>query len=148
MAQFAVAYAPNLSGGQPANTSKTGSFYVGAMTAGRGPWNQTVTQTTTNTLFCASPLDNSAYIIALKNPNPSAPFTGLDAPQFFHSLLNGSPSKTDGAFIATCDYILKNYQTNGTPGAPPINPIGCSSVSDCKTKIDTVGWQSYGFVAP
>ena len=147
MAQFAVAYAPNLSGGQPANTSKTGSFYVGAMINGR-TWNQTVTQTTTNTFFCASPLDSSAYIIALKNPNPSSPFNGLDAPQFFHSLLNGSPSKTDGAFITTCDYILKNYQADGTPGGTPINPAGCSSVADCKTQINTVGWQSYGFVAP
>ena len=147
MAQFAVAYAPNLSGGQPANTSKTGSFYVGAMINGR-TWNQTVTQTTTNTFFCASPLDNSAYIIALKNPNPSAPFTGLDAPQFFHSLSNGVASKTDAAFIATCDYILKNYQTDGTPGAPPINPAGCSTVGNCQTAINTVGWQSYGFVAP
>lgn len=146
MAQYAVAYAPNLSGGAPANTTQTGSFYIGDMN--RGPWNQTLTQTTTNTYFCASPMDTSAYIIALPNPSPSSPFNGTTAPQFFHSLSNGAASKTDAAFISTCSYILKNYKADGTVGAPPINPAGCSTVTDCKTEINTVGWQSYGFTAP
>lgn len=147
MAQYAVAYAPNLSGGQPANTVKTGSFYIGQMINGR-TWNQVVPQTTANTYYVASPVDTSAYIIALPNPNPSAPFTGLNAPQFFASLLNGALSKTDGAFISTCDYILKNYKADGTTGTPKINAAGCASVPDCQTQINAVGWQSYGFVAP
>lgn len=147
MAQYAVAYAPNLSGGAPANTTSTGSFYIGNMVNGK-TWNQVVPQTTTNTFFCASPNDATAYIIALRNPSPSAPFSGLDAPQFFFSLASGSPSKTDAAFINTCSYILKNYKADGTVGAPPINPGGCGTVNDCKTQINTVGWQSYGFVAP
>lgn len=147
MAQFAVAYAPNISGGTPTNTTTTASFYIGQMINGR-TWNQAVTQTTTNTYYAASPLDNTAYIIALPNPSPSAPFTGLNAPQFFHSLLNGVASKTDAAFISTCDYILKTYKTDGTVGTPSINGAGCASVSACQAAINTAGWQSYGFVAP
>ena len=147
MAQFAVAYAPNLSGGQPANTTATGSFYIGNMINGR-TWNQTVTQTTTNTFFCASPDDTNGYLIALPNPSPSAPFNGTTAPQFFKSLASGAPSKTDAAFITTCSYILQNYKADGTVGQPPIDGAGCGSVADCRTKINTVGWQSYGFVAP
>jgi len=149
MAQYAVVYAPNLSGGAPANTTQTGSFYIGNMINGR-TWNQTVTQTTTNTFFCASPDDTNGYLIALPNPSPSAPFDGRTAPQFFKSLnpATGAPIKNDAAFINTCDYILKNYQANGTVGQPPINPVGCSSVADCRTQINTVGWQSYGFAAP
>ena len=147
MTKYAVAYAPNATA-QPGNTSKTGSFYIGN-TATRS-WNQAVAQTTTNTLFAASPNDTDGYLIALRNPNPTpvSPWSGLDAPQFFKSLLNGAASKTDAAFISTCSYILKTYKTDGTVGSPPINAVGCSSVGDCQTQINTVGWQSYGFVAP
>ena len=150
MAQFAIAYAPNLSGGQPANTTVTGSFYIGNLTQGK-VWNQTVTQTTTNTLFCASPNDSTAYLIAIPNPSPSAPFTGTTAPQFFASLLNGAQSKTDAAFITTCDYILKRYNSSGAPGAigTGVNPAGCADVTGCKAAINAAGWwQSYGFTAP
>ena len=74
--------------------------------------------------------------------------SGLNAPQFFKSLTNGAAAKTDAAFIATCSYILKNYKSDGTTGTPKINAAGCISVSDCQTQINTVGWQSYGFVPP
>ena len=148
MPQFAVAYAPNYNGGAITNTTTTGSFRIGTMVAGRGPWNQTLTQTTTNTFFCASPNDATAYVIAIPNPSPSAPFNGTTAPQFFYSLLNGVASKTDGAFIATCSYILRNYKSDGTTGTPKINGAGCSSVTDCQNQINTVGWQSYGFINP
>jgi len=147
MAQYAITYAPNYNGGsEPVNTSKTGSFRIGALSA--GPWNQTVPQSTTNTLFCASPNDTSAYIIALPNPSPSAPFTGLDAPQFWQSVnpLTGAPQKNDAAFINICDYILKNYGADGNPGV--INVGGCSTVSQCQQLIDTAGWQSYNWLAP
>ena len=150
MAQYAIAYAPNLSGGQPANTVATGSFYIGSMINGR-TWNQAVPQTTTTTYFCASPNDTTAYVIALPNPSPSAPFNGTTAPQFYYSLLNGAASKTDGAFIATCDYILKRYTAAGAVASPGggVNPAGCASVSACQAAINAAGfWQSYGFVAP
>jgi len=142
MAQYAITYAPNYNGGsEPANTNKTGSFRIGALPA--GPWNQAVPQSTTNTLFCASPDDTSGYLIALPNPAPSAPFTGLDAPQFFRSI-----AKNDAGFISMCNYILKNYKADGTTGDPKIDLAGCSTVSDCQTKINTAGWQSYNWLAP
>ena len=148
MAQYAITYAPNYTGGAaPANTAQTGSFYIGALAA--GPWNQVVPQSTTNTLFCASPNDAAAYIIALPNPNPtpSSPWSGLDAPQFFQSVdAAGAPQKSNAAFINICDYILKNYGADGNPGA--INPVGCSTVSQCQQLIDTAGWQSYNWLAP
>ena len=150
MAQYAIAYAPNLSGGQPANTTATGSFYIGNMINGR-TWNQAVPQTTTTTYFCASPNDASAYIIAMPNPSPSAPFNGTTAPQFYSSLLNGALSKTDAAFITTCDYILKRYTAAGAVASPGggVNPAGCADVNGCKAAINAAGfWQSYGFVAP
>lgn len=150
MAQYAVAYAPNYNGGAASGsfTTKTGSFIIGSMGASRGPWNQALPQSTTTTYYCASPNDTSAYIIALPNPSPSTPFVGTTAPQFFYSLVAGAASKTDAGFISTCDYILKNYKSDGTTGTPKINAVGCASVSDCQTQINTVGWQSYGFVAP
>ena len=151
MAQYAITYAPNYNGGAaPANTANTGSFYIGALSA--GPWNQVVPQSTTNTLFCASPNDTAAYIIALPNPNPSpaSPWSGLDAPQFWQSVnpLTGAPQKNDAAFINICDHILKNYGADGDPTSPPINVGGCSTVSQCQQLIDTAGWQSYNWLAP
>ena len=155
MAQYAITYAPNYNGGsEPVNTSRTGSFRIGAFAS--GPWNQTVPQSTTNTLFCASPNDTSAYIIALPNPSPSpsSPWSGLDAPQFWQSVnpITGAPQKNDAAFINICDYILKNYSTSGNPVDPgtyeAINPAGCTTVSECQTRIDTAGWQSYNWLAP
>jgi len=152
MAQYAIAYAPNLSGGQPASTQKTGSFYIGNLAQGK-TWNQAVPQTTTNTLFFASPLANNnnaqPYVIAIPNPNKPAPFTGLDQPQFFYSQTGGAFSQTDGAFIATCDYILKTYKTDGSVGQPSANPAGCNSVPNCQSALTTAGFfQSYGFNAP
>jgi hypothetical protein len=144
MAQFALTYAPNLSGGAPANTTTTGSFYVGRLVQGR-TWNQVVPQTTVNTLFYASPDDADGYLMALPKSGASP-----TQPQFYKSLLTGGiPSKTDGAFISTCSYILKTYQATGAVGQPPVNPAGCSSVPDCQTQFTATGWwQSYGFTAP
>lgn len=144
MAQFAITYAPNLSGGAPANTTQTGSFYIGNLIQGR-TWNQVVPQTTVNTLFYASPNDVDGYLMAIPKPGASP-----DQPQFYKSLgAGGAASKTDAAFINTCSYILKTYQANGTVGQPPANPAGCASVADCKTQFNATGWwQSYGFTAP
>ena len=148
--QLAIAYAPNLSGGQPANTSATGSFLIGNMNT--RAWNMPVTQTTTNTQYFASPITSSAYVMAIPNLSASVtlgPFTGLDQPQFYYSLLNGSPSLADGAFISTCSYILKTYKTDGSVGSPPADEFGCFSVGDCQTKFTAAGWfQSYGFIPP
>ena len=148
--QLAIAYAPNLSGGQPANTSATGSFLIGNMNT--RVWNMPVTQTTTNTQYFASPVTSSAYVMAIPNLSASVtlgPFVGLDQPQFYYSLLNGVASLTDGAFISTCSYILKNYKADGSVGSPPVDVLGCSSVGDCQSKFTSVGWfQSYGFVTP
>ena len=150
MAQYAVAYAPNYNGGAASgsNTTQTGSFIIGTMVAGKGPWNQTLSQSTTNTFYCASPDDTNGYLIAIPNPSPSAPFNATTAPQFFKSLVNGTPTKNDAAFISTCSYILRNYKADGTTGTPKINGAGCATVTDCQNQINTVGWQSYGFIAP
>lgn len=152
MAQYAIAYAPNLTGGTPASTTQTGSFFIGNLTQGK-VWNQAVPQSTTNTIFFASPLANvgngAPYIIALPNPSKPAPFTGLDQPQFFYSQTGGAFSLTDGAFIATCDYILKTYQADGSVGQPPVNPAGCNSVPNCQSALTAAGFfQSYGFTPP
>ncbi len=58
--QLAIAYAPNLSGGQPANTSATGSFLIGNMNT--RAWNMVIPQTTTNTQYFASPITSSAFV--------------------------------------------------------------------------------------
>ena len=152
MAQYAIAYAPNLTGGTPASTTQTGSFFIGNLTQGK-VWNQAVPQSTTNTIFFASPLANvgngAPYIIALPNPAKPAPFTGLDQPQFFYSQAGGAFSQTDGAFIVTCDYILKSYKADGSVGQPPVNPAGCNSVPNCQSALTAVGFfQSYGFNPP
>ena len=154
MAQYAIAYAPALTGGTPSNTQQTGSFYVGNLTSGVRAWNNTVPQSVGgDTLFFASPLANvgngAPYIIALPNPAKPAPFTGLDQPQFFYSQTGGAFSLTDGAFIATCDYILKSYQADGSVGQPPVNPAGCNSVPNCQSALTAAGFfQSYGFTPP
>ena len=148
--QLAIAYAPNLTGGQPPNTSATGSFLIGNMNT--RAWNMVVPQNTTNTQYFASPITSSAYVMAIPNLSASVtlgPFTGLDQPQFYYSLLNGVASLTDGAFISTCSYILKNYKADGSVGSPPVDVLGCSSVGDCQSKFTAAGWfQSYGFGAP
>ena len=155
MAQYAIAYAPNLTGGTPAGTTQTGSFFIGNLTQGK-VWNQAVPQSTTNTIFFASPLANvgngAPYVMAIPNPLKPATgglFAGLDQPQFFYSQTGGAFSLTDGAFIATCSYILKTYQADGSVGSPPAEAGGCTSVVDCKNKFTAVGWfQSYGFNPP
>ena len=154
MAQYAITYAPNLSGGEPTGTSKTGSFRIGNLIQGK-VWNQAVPQTTTNTIFFASPLANigngAPYVMAIPNPNQPAPFAGLDQPQFFYSQTGGSFSLTDGAFISTCDYILKGYTAAGAVATPGngANPAGCASVGACQSALTAVGWfQSYGFNPP
>ena len=82
MALYAIAYAPALTGGTPSNTQQTGSFYVGNLTSGVRAWNNVVPQSTTNTIFFASPLANvgngAPYVMAMPNPNQPAPFAGLD----------------------------------------------------------------------
>ena len=148
--QLAIAYAPGLSGGQPANTSRTGSFLIGNMNT--RVWNMVVPQSSSNTQYFASPVTSSAYVMAIPNLSASVtlgPFVGLDQPQFYYSLLNGVASLTDGAFISTCSYILKNYKADGSVGSPPVDVLGCSSVGDCQSKFTSAGWfQSYGFVTP
>lgn len=162
MALYAIAYAPALSGAEPSNTSKTGSFRIGNLTGGARAWNNTLAQTgRASTQFFASPPANinngSPYIMAIPSPSGSgpAPFTAVDKPQFFYSQLPSNAtgavtgSLTDAAFIATCDYILKTYQADGTVGQPSADPVGCSSVVNCQTAFTVAGWfQSYGFNAP
>jgi hypothetical protein len=148
--QLAIAYAPGLSGGQPANTSRTGSFLIGNMNT--RVWNMVVPQSSSNTQYFASPITSSAYVMAIPNLSASVttgPFVGIDQPQFYYSLVNGAASLTDGAFISTCSYILKNYKADGSVGSPPVDVLGCSSVGDCQSKFTAAGWfQSYGFVTP
>ena len=155
MSQLAITYAPNLDGSAPANTVNTGSFYIGRQIAGR-VWNYTVAQTTTDTYFYSSPLSASYFTIALPNKKDSGG-TGnppTDQPQFLPSLLGGSPSKGDAAFIAACDFALKNYDTDGNPidragAGPPANGVGCATVSECKLRFDQVNWfQDYSTVIP
>ena len=152
--QYAIAYAPNLNGAQPANTSQTGSFIIGNMNT--RAWNQVVPQTTTNTLYYASPLTGSAYILALPNRlssiSPGIPAT--DQPEFFFSMVGGAASLTDGGFIATANYCLKSYDLNGRPvgysgSGAAANPAGCASVVACQAAFTSAGWfQSYGFTPP
>ena len=149
--QLAIAYAPNLSGGQPANTAVTGSFLIGNMNT--RAWNMAITQTTTNTQYFASPVTSSAYVMAIPKISASVttgPFTGLDQPQFFYSMINGTATLNDAAFITTCDWILKHYTANGTVNSVnPVNPAGCASVGACQAAFTSAGWfQSYGFVSP
>lgn len=144
MPQYAIAYAPNLSGGAPADTTQTGSFYIGRM--GNRSWNQVVPQTTVNTLFYASPLTGSAgYVMAIPKAGASP-----SQPQFFHSMVNGTPVQSDAGFISVCNYMLKTYATDGSvnPGSPA-NPAGCASVGTCQAAFTSAGWfQDYGFVPP
>jgi len=152
---YAIAYAPNLSGGAPANTTNTGSFYIGNMNT--RVWNQVVPQTTTNTLYFSSPLTSSAYIMAIPNPK-DARSSGIppnDQPQFYNSMINGTPTLSDAAFIFTCDYILKNYDTTGRQiqysgsSGVPASATGCNTVVDCQNKFTVAGWfQNYGFNVP
>jgi hypothetical protein len=149
MAQYAVAYAPNISGGTPSGTQKTGSFYIGNLVQGK-TWNQAVPQTTTNTLYYASPIANvgtaQPYIIAIPKSGVSP-----DQPQFFYSQTGGAFAQTDGAFIITCDYLLKGYTAAGAVASPGggANPAGCASVGACQAALTAVGWfQSYGFNPP
>jgi len=142
MPQIAVAYSPTATGGT-SGTVQTGSFYLGNMVTGK-TWNQTVTATGGNTFFYASPLTASSYIMAIPKAGASP-----TQPQFFASLNNGALSQTDGAFISTCAYILKNYQADGKIAQPGVNPAGCSSVPDCQTQFTATGWfQNYNWVAP
>jgi hypothetical protein len=149
--QLAIAYAPNLSGGQPANTSATGSFLIGNMNT--RAWNMVIPQTTTNTQYFSSPITSSAYVMAIPNPLKPATgglFAGLDQPQFFYSLINGVANLSDAAFITTCDWVLKHYTAAGAVNsASPAAPAGCSTVGNCQSAFTSAGWfQSYGFVAP
>jgi hypothetical protein len=155
-AQYAIAYAPSINGGQPPNTSKTGSFLIGNMNT--RAWNMVVPQTSSasNTLYYASPLTTSAYILALPNRSqsvsPTLPVT--DQPEFFYSMIGGVASLTDAAFIATSDYCLKRYDVNGVPvgysgSGAAANPAGCASVATCQAAFTTAGWfQNYGFIIP
>ena len=150
--QLAIAYAPNLNGAQPPNTSQTGSFLIGNMNT--RAWNMVVPQTTTNTQYFASPITSSAYVMAIPRISASVttgPFVGIDQPQFYYSQTgNQAYSLTDGAFILTCDWLLKHYTANGTvDGVNPVNPAGCASVGACQAAFTSAGWfQSYGFLAP
>ena len=153
--QLAIAYAPSLSGGQPANTSRTGSFLIGNMNT--RAWNMVVLQTgSSNTLYYASPLTGSAYILALPNKlssiSPGVPAT--DQPEFYQSMIGGVASLTDGGFIATANYCLKSYDLNGRPvgysgSGAAANPAGCAAVATCQAAFTTAGWfQNYGFTPP
>ena len=152
--QYAIAYAPARSGGQPANTSATGSFLIGNMDT--RSWNQVVPQSSSNTLYYASPLTGSAYILAIPNRSqsisPTQPPT--DQPEFFFSMIGGAASLTDGGFIGTANYCLKSYDINGVPvgysgSGAAANPAGCASVAACQAAFTSVGWfQNYGFQPP
>jgi hypothetical protein len=153
-AQYAIAFAPSINGGQPPNTSKTGSFLIGNMNT--RAWNMVVAQTSSNTLYYASPVTTSAYILALPNKSqsisPVNPVT--DQPQFFYSMVSGVASLTDAGFISTANYCLKSYDVNGVPvgfsgSGGAADPTGCSSVVDCKNKFATAFWfQNYSFIPP
>jgi hypothetical protein len=154
MAQYAITYAPNYSGGAaPSNTATTGSFFIGNLSGSRA-WNNDVPQSTTDTYFYGSPaaVNVQAYIFAIPNAKDAhgAGNPPVDQPHFFKSLnpATGAPALTDAAFIGTADFILKNYAVDGTvnPGSPA-NPAGCSSVSDCILKIGQASWfHSYSYV--
>jgi hypothetical protein len=157
MPNYAVAYVPGLSISAPPSTQTTGSFIIGSMAG--GPWNQQLPQTgqtTTSSYFIASPLSGAAYIMAIPatmsaalrpagQPDTTWP-NGMTSPQFFYSLGPGGTAQvSDGAFIETCSYILKNYDVNGVPGGTPANPTGCASVADCTAKFATAQWfHNYG----
>jgi hypothetical protein len=108
-------------------------------------------QTTTSSYFIASPLSGAAYIMAIPatmsaalrpagQPDTTWP-NSMTCPQFFYSLgPGGTPQVSDGAFIETCSYILKNYDVNGVPGGTPADPTGCASVADCTAKFATAQW--------
>jgi hypothetical protein len=155
-AQYAIAYAPSINGGQPPNTSKTGSFLIGNMNT--RAWNMVVPQTSSasNTLYYASPVTTSAYILALPNRSQSISSVNpvTDQPQFFYSMVGGVASLTDAGFIATADYCLKRYDINGVPvgysgSGAAANPAGCASVGACQSAFTAAGWfQSYGLIVP
>lgn len=153
MPQLAITYAPNYSGtpgtGDTANTSQTGSFFVGQM--GPHVWNQDVAQSTHTTFYIASPLTSSAYIFALPNPSGSTPSNPeFDQPHFFFSReTNGTPAITDSAFINTANFLLQQYNANGQydPGNG-VNPAGCSgTVGNCTTQLAAANFfHNYDFV--
>jgi len=70
----------------------------------------------------------------------------MTSPQFFYSLgFGGTPQVSDGAFISTCSYILKNYDVNGVPGGTPADATGCATVADCTGKFAIAQWfHNYG----
>ena len=146
MAQYAIAYSPTATGGT-ANTSQTGSFFIGNMTT--RAWNQTVTATGGNTFYYGSPLANVSnafpYIIAIPKAGASP-----TQPQFFYSMLNGTFNQSDAAFVATADWVLKHYAADGSVNfATPANPAGCASVGACQAALTSAGWfNSYAFVPP
>jgi hypothetical protein len=146
MAQYAIAYSPTATGGT-ANTTQTGSFYIGNMTT--RAWNQTVTATGGNTFYYGSPLANVSnvfpYIIAIPKAGASP-----TQPQFFYSMLNGTFNQSDAAFVATADWVLKHYANDGSVNfASPANPAGCADVASCKAALTSAGWfNSYSFVPP
>jgi hypothetical protein len=159
MPNYAVAYVPGLSISAPPSTQTTGSFIIGSMAG--GPWNQELPQTgqaTTSSYFIASPISGAAYIMAIPatmsaalrpagQPDTTWP-NSMTCPQFFYSLgPGGTPQVSDGAFIETCSYILKNYDVNGVPGGTPANPTGCASVADCTAKFATAQWFHNYFLA-
>jgi len=156
MPNYAVLYAPTLNQVAPPNTQNTGSWYIGNQTTG-GPFNQQIliqNAPTTSSYFVGSPVSGSAYIIALPasmsaalRPAGQSALTWPDdmpCPQFFYSLVAGSPTLNDAAFINTTDYLLKNYSTDGFPVDPgthePADPTGCNSVGTCTSKIGIAGW--------
>ena len=146
MAQYAIAYSPTATGGT-ANTSQTGSFFIGNMTT--RAWNQTVIATEGNTFYYGSPLANVSnafpYIIAIPKAGASP-----TQPQFFYSMINGTFNQSDAAFIVTADWVLKHYATAGSVNfASPANPAGCASVGTCQAALTSAGWfNSYNFVPP
>ena len=146
MAQYAIAYSPTATGGT-ANTSQTGSFFIGNMIT--RAWNQTVTATGGNTFYYGSPLANVSnafpYIIAIPKAGASP-----TQPQFFYSMIGGVFTQSDAAFVATADWVLKHYAADGSVNfATPANPAGCASVAACKSALTSAGWfNSYAFVPP
>jgi len=143
---LAIAYSTTATGGV-ANTTQTGSFYIGNMNTRQ--WDGVVIASGGNTVYYASPITSSvgggAYVLGIPKPGASP-----TAPQFYHSLVNGEASLTEAAFITTCDYILKHYTALGAVDSlNPVAPLGCSTVGNCQSAFTSAGWfQSYGFVAP
>lgn len=160
MAQYAITVIipSTYVSGNVSNTTTTGSMVIGNLLGGVRPWNDTILVDLGTgpfpQYFYASPIANISnafpYVFGLPY-TPLPPYAIMPyPPQFIYSMINGTPTLSDAAFVATADYILKNYNTSGqVDSVTPCNPGGCNNVTDCQRAVDGCGWfQSYGFTPP